>query len=379
MDTGAKHIGVAAISSGSVVYQAEVKLRGDEIKGKMDQRRMYRRTRRGRKTRYRKPRFLNRGNSTKTGRIPPSVRHKLQAHDRERLFVESILPVTKWVVETAAFDIAKLSLSDNVATLKGADYQNGRQKGFYNAKAFVLQRDAYKCQYGKGKCSKILHVHHIIFRSNGGTDKPENLITLCKIHHDALHAEKLGTFLSLEKSLARKASTKVKGATQISMIAAHIRRNWWNITETFGYETKLKREALGLPKTHYNDAVAICLNEKETVEISNIKYSKRLVSKGDYQQTSGSRSEKTIPTGKLFGLRKFDLISTPKGTGFVKGKRSSGFFAISLLDGESITDSVSVTKNTVRLSARALVLISRTILAKFLPAVNDGISFGGSR
>ena len=41
-----------------------------------------------------------------------------------------------------------------------------------------------------------------------------------------------------------------------------------------------------------------------------------------------------MPTGKLFGLRKFDLIQTSKGIGFVKGKRSSGYFAISDIHGQ---------------------------------------------
>ena len=67
---------------------------------------------------------------------------------------------------------------------------------------------------------------------------------------------------------------------------------------------------------------------------------RRCVSKGDYQQTRGIRSELKIPTGKLFGLKKFDLVKTSKGIGFVKGKRSSGFFAISDINGSIISDSV---------------------------------------
>nr|MDA3792136.1 HNH endonuclease [Elusimicrobiota bacterium] len=79
----------------------------------------------------------------------------------------------------------------------------------------------------------------------------------------------------------------------------------------------------------------------------------------DYQQTKGRRSEKRIPTGKLFGLRKFDYIQTSKATGFVKGKRSTGFFAISNLDGEVISPSVNVKKNGNRLAARTTTLIDR--------------------
>ena len=62
----------------------------------------------------------------------------------------------------------------------------------------------------------------------------------------------------------------------------------------------------------------------------------RHVASGDYQQTKGIRSEKKIPVGKLFGLKKHDFISTVQGTGFVKGKRSSGYFALETILGEKI-------------------------------------------
>jgi hypothetical protein len=81
-----------------------------------------------------------------------------------------------------------------------------------------------------------------------------------------------------------------------------------------------------------------------------------------YQQTKGNHSEKQIPTGKLFGLRKFDYIQTPKGTGFVKGKRSTGFFAISDLDGKVISPSINVKKVCIRLTARTTTLIERRMV-----------------
>ena len=56
VDTGSKHVGVACVGNDKVLYQAQVELR-DDIKKKMDSRRMYRRNRRNRKTRYRKCRF----------------------------------------------------------------------------------------------------------------------------------------------------------------------------------------------------------------------------------------------------------------------------------------------------------------------------------
>jgi hypothetical protein len=98
------------------------------------------------------------------------------------------------------------------------------------------------------------------------------------------------------------------------------------------------------------------------VDTSTDVYFKKHVANGDYQQRTGKHSEKVIPTGKLFGLRKFDYIQTPKGFGFVKGKRSSGFFAISDLDGRLINPSVNVKKDCIRLKARTTTLIERRMV-----------------
>ena len=120
-----------------------------------------------------------------------------------------------------------------------------------------------------------------------------------------------------------------------------------------------------LLKTHYFDAVAICCRDDQKVEVEDSVFLKRNVSKGDYQQRTGKRSEKKIPTGKLFNLRKFDLVKTSKGIGFVKGKRSSGFFAISDLFGNKISDSVNVKKSCERLRARTTTLIQQSRMGKF--------------
>ena len=50
VDAGSKHVGVACAGNNKVLYQSQVELR-DDIKRKMDSRRMYRRNRRARKTR----------------------------------------------------------------------------------------------------------------------------------------------------------------------------------------------------------------------------------------------------------------------------------------------------------------------------------------
>lgn len=354
MDAGSKVVGSAAVTNGKVIYQAEVAIRQDVSK-KMQQRAMYRRTRRGRKCRYRPARWLNRANSRREGRLPPSLQSKLQSHLRERHFIESILPVTRWNVETAQFDIHKITNPD----VSGADYQRGEQQGFYNVKSYILHRDGYKCCSGrKCKHSDKLHVHHILFRSQGGGDQPRNLITLCETCHNDLHAGKY--------ELKKKANT-AKHPTQMGIVSARLEKSDWDFQVCFGYDTKFKREQiLGLPKTHANDAVAICLEHGEWAEPLSTMLQKKHVSAGDYQQTKGRRSEIRIPTGKLFGLRKFDLVSTQKGTGRIKGKRSTGYFSV-----EGVCNSVNVKKGVRRISARTTTLTNMALLLPLKEEVSE--------
>ncbi len=138
----------------------------------------------------------------------------------------------------------------------------------------------------------------------------------------------------------------------MGVVQAHLKQSNWEFIETFGYLTKIKREYLQLPKSHANDAVAICCDEAVVSGLLKVLLYKNHVSAGDYQQTKGRRSEIRIPTGKLFGLRKFDLIKTSRGTGFVKGKRSSGYFALMDVMGKIISANVNIKKDVTRLSAR---------------------------
>lgn len=37
-------------------------------------------------------------------------------------------------------------------------------------------------------CRGMLEAHHVVYRSRGGADVPENGIPVCKKHHDQIHA-----------------------------------------------------------------------------------------------------------------------------------------------------------------------------------------------
>lgn len=52
--------------------------------------------------------------------------------------------------------------------------------------SLVKRRDGIQCQIcgdRKGNPYCVLHAHHIVPRSQGGPDEPENVITLCDLCH----------------------------------------------------------------------------------------------------------------------------------------------------------------------------------------------------
>jgi 5-methylcytosine-specific restriction endonuclease McrA len=351
VDSGSKVIGVAATGNGKTLYASEVKTRTD-IHEKLSQRATYRRTRRGRKLRYRKARWANR--KRPKGWLTPTMRSKVRSHLREIEFVKRILPVTRTIIETASFDIHKIVNPD----VSGEGYSQGRQKDFYNLKQFILSRDGHSCQkcLGKKKDNK-LHVHHIIFRSNGGTNSPDNLITLCKTCHDNLHLHSNAEQESLK--LQKKRKTGTSDAVQVSTLGTYLKKSL-PFEETFGYETKFKRERLGLPKQHYIDAICIGLSDGETPTLPDVLYKKVCIPLGDYKQTAGGHSEKSMPTGKLMGIRKFDKVKCQDQELFVKGRMSTGYAVLMDIEGKTIDlKPMAKLKTITRISARASCLTSQ--------------------
>lgn len=205
---------------------------------------MYKRSRRNR-LRYRKPRFLNRAASTRKGRLAPSVQWKVDAHKRIINFYRNRLPKSKLIIETGTFDAQKMQNPE----ITNEMYQKGKMYGYANTKAYVLARDKHTCQSSKKGCTDRLEVHHIKFRSQGGSDNPDNLITLCSKHHGMLHKGKLTLDVKRHKSL--------KSATTMNIIRKRLLEHYPEAIETFGYVTKENRQGLGLEKSHENDAFTI--------------------------------------------------------------------------------------------------------------------------
>jgi len=357
MDTGSTVIGSAVSDEqGQVVYLSEIEVRND-IADTMKERAKYRRNRRNRKTRYRPARWLNRRNSIRTDRFSPTMQSKIAAHLREIRFVQSILPISSLVLETGTFD--PHALKNPEVLQKKIRYQQGINYGYANTKAYVLSRDNYTCQHCGGKSKETrLEVHHIVFRSQNGSDEESNLLTLCKACHDGLHA---GTVIL--KQTEKKKGT-LRHATQMNSIRVQLLRTV-QAEETFGFITKEHRQLAGLPKRHVFDAAVIATRGTPPTFGSTAMLVKRCLPDGDYQQTKGVRSEQRITTGKLGGFRKFDKVRYQGQEYFIKGRMATGYAILMDIEGTKM-DLKPIPKFTTmkRVSART----SWSTLQKTMPS-----------
>ncbi len=330
IDAGSKHIGICATTEKEELYCAVVELRKD-IAGLISTCRQNRRTRRSRKTRYRKARFNNR--KKKAGWLAPSIKQKIQSHLQIAGNVHKILPVTKIIVETASFDIQKIKNSQ----IEGEEYQQGEQLNFWNVREYVLFRDNHACQCCMGKSKdNILNVHHIESRKTGG-DAPNNLVTLCETCHSGYHK---GT-VTLPKTIHRGMS--FKDATFMGIMRwefyNELKRKYSDVSMTYGYITKNIRIKNNLPKEHYTDARCISGNPlanplgyyyfQKKVRRHNRQIHKSNILKGGIRKRNQA--------GYLVkGYRLFDKVSYSGNSYFIFGRRKSGFFDIRTLNGEKV-------------------------------------------
>lgn len=271
IDSGYNNIGFSAITNNKELIVGELKLL-QGIKERLLEKARYRKIRRSR-LRYRKPRWNNRIKSKQKGWLAPSLQHKLDSHIKFINYLYSILPITKCIVEIANFDIQKIKNPD----IQGNEYQQGEQLGFWNLREYILHRDNHKCQNPNCKNKskeKILEIHHIKYRSLGGTNSPSNMITLCNKCHTSPNHKK-GKFL-WDWCQEGKKVREFKDATFMSMIRWYLvnelKEEYNNINFTYGYITKNHRIQNNIEKSHYNDAFCIAkgINQIRNNEVWNI-------------------------------------------------------------------------------------------------------------
>lgn len=339
IDTGSKHIGMAITSENKVLFKGEIELRQD-VKSNIDTKHIYRRSRRNRKTRYRQPRFLNRKRSDKW--LPPSLQNRV---DHTFHWIDTFCSLVSdpiLHIEVGKFDTAKMINPE----INGVDYQHGQTYGFFEERYFVFARDNYTCQCcGKSK-DKILQTHHIIYRSNGGTDRVDNLITVCTDCHTSKNHQKGGIFYKWQEQ--HKKVKQYKEPPFMNAIRKRIFARYPNAHTTYGSETTPHRKELGLEKTHYNDAITISgitnikEDPKEWLLIKQFRKKKRSLHEATARKGRKEpncfqkRNSKNTPFYRGFYLNDKVKVFGHGQIGYITGFTSGGAY-VKNVDGEYIT------------------------------------------
>ncbi|MEM9954190.1 MAG: RNA-guided endonuclease IscB, partial [Chloroflexota bacterium] len=175
VDPGSKTTGLALVADCrrglKCIWAGELNHRGQQIRDALLSRRQQRRSRRGRKTRYRPARFLNR--RRREGWLAPSLRSRV---DNILTWVKRLMrfvPITHIAQELVRFDTQKMQNAE----ISGIEYQQGELQG-YEVREYLLEKWGRQCAYC-GVQHVPLEIEHIVPKSRGGSNRVSNLTLAC--------------------------------------------------------------------------------------------------------------------------------------------------------------------------------------------------------
>ena len=346
-DTGYSHNGISVIANGKEIYAEEHRLKNDTSKN-LTSRSEKRRSRRSRKTRYRKPRFSNRKN--KKGCLMPSVQGRVDEHIQVLKRIAKFLPIedndVTFYIEVGQFDVRKMKDPG----VSGEDYQHGPLEDYYNTREYVLARDKYTCQCCKGKSKdKKLETHHIVFRSQGGSDAPDNLVTLCHTCHSGFHDGLIKLPAKIKPGMRFAAPTQMNVMRSRILSAVQAAFPSVHVIERFGYETKMVRFEHNVSKSHVNDA--LCCTGNPDVKRCGVVFlsakkrrHNRQLHKCRFEKGHVNYRKPNQAAREVFGFRLWDVVTWNGVRCFVAGRRSDGRFRLVDFDGNTLAGQVSCKK-----------------------------------
>ena len=272
LDPGSKTTGIALVNdaSGKVVFAAELTHRGQAIKASLDARRAVRRSRRRRKTRYRKARWQNR--RVKQGWLPPSLRSRIENILTWIWRLSRFCRITAISMELVRFD---MQLMEN-PNISGIEYQQGTLMG-YEVRAYLLEKWGRQCAYC-GANDVPLQLDHIHARANGGTNRMPNLTLACQPCNQKKGAQDITVFLKKKPDrLARilaQARQPLKDATAVNStrwaLFERLKETGLPVETGSGGLTKLNRITHNIPKTHWSDAACVGKSTPETLKVNQV-------------------------------------------------------------------------------------------------------------
>jgi len=267
IDPGSKRTGLAVVNdaTGDVIFAAELNHRGHQIKKSMDSRRAVRRSRRHRKTRYRKARFNNR--RRQEGWLSPSLRSRVENIERWVRGLRSLCPISAISLELVKFDTQKMQSPE----ISGVEYQQGELQG-YEVREYLLEKFGRRCVYcGAEKIP--LQIEHILPKSRGGTDRVSNLTLACEACNQKKGNQTAEEFGSPQVQSQARKPLKDAAAVNTTRWALYrrVQETGLPVEVGTGGRTKYNRSIRELPKTHWLDAACVGASTPEVLNVEGIR------------------------------------------------------------------------------------------------------------
>lgn len=272
IDPGSQTTGLALVNdgTGNVVFAAEIAHRGQVIKKALSERQAIRRSRRQRKTRYRKPRFANR--KRRAGWVPPSLESRIANIFTWVQRLRRYAPVTAISQELVKFDLQRLEYPK----ISGMEYQQGTLAG-YEIREYLLEKWERACTYC-GVREVPLQVEHIQAKARGGTDRVSNLCLACGSCNQAKGVQDIRVFLAEQPDVLARVLAQAKAPLRDATAVNTTRWELYRRLHALGLPvecgsgglTKFNRTIRGLPKAHWIDAVCVGKKTPEQVHMDGV-------------------------------------------------------------------------------------------------------------
>lgn len=273
LDPGSKTTGITVLNdaSGEVVFAAELHHRGHKIADAVARRRTIRRSRRQRKTRYRKPRFDNRRNQ-KPGWLPPSLQSRISNVLTWVQRLSGLCSLTAISLELVKFDMQQMDRPE----ISGVEYQQGTLAG-YEVREYLLEKWGRQCAYCGAK-DVPLEIEHITPRASSHDDRVCNLTLACHRCNEKKGAQDIRDFLKHKPDLLQKLLAQAKAPLKDAAAVNVTRWALYRLLQALGLpvecgsggRTKYNRVMRGLPKTHWTDAACVGKSTPERLKVASV-------------------------------------------------------------------------------------------------------------
>ena len=314
IDPGARFTGLALVSETNIVWAAELEHRGFAIREALTSRRQQRRSRRHRKTRYRKPRFLNR--RRQEGWLPPSLMSRVLNIQTWVNRLCKLAPVSAISQELVRFDTQKMMNPE----ITGTEYQPGELLG-YEVRQYLLEKFKRTCVYCQAT-DKPFNLDHFHPKSRGGSDRVSNLVLSCVDCNEAKGNKLPAEFLSDRPDLLLKLDKQRK---QPLADAAAVNATRWKLKEVLessnlplelvsGGLTKYNRQRLNITKSHSTDAACVGVSTPNSLNITGYQpLIIKAMGRGDRQMTKPDqygfpRTSAKLRQKAFYGFQTGDIV-----------------------------------------------------------------------